>query len=187
MALATGQAKSSPEGNDGQGDAKDPSARGQSHFALQNKHLCAGAKSGQSPPRLSAAIKEELTRRDWNGNVRELRNAIEHAIVLARGGNLMPEHLPDPVAATHAETATDDPQQIATLVSDWAAAKLRGEPNAAELHNDLLKLVEPPLLEEALKHSHGQYVAAARKLGLHRTTVKKKLGQYGMESEETAE
>lgn len=141
---------------------------------------------GQSP-RLSAAIKEELTRRDWHGNVRELRNAIEHAIVLARGSNLMPEHLPAPVDAPHSDMAADDPQRIATLVSDWAAAKLQNEPFTAELHNELLKLVEPPLLEEALKHSHGQYVAAARRLGLHRTTVKKKLSQYGMDSEETQE
>ena len=80
-----------------------------------------------------------------------------------------------------------DPGKIAALVSDWAAAKLESEPSTAELHNELLKLVEPPLLEEALKHSHGQYVTAARRLGLHRTTVKKKLNQYGMDSDEGPE
>jgi two-component system nitrogen regulation response regulator GlnG len=135
-------------------------------------------------PRLSAAIKEELARRDWYGNVRELRNAIEHAVVLSRGANLMPEHLPAPVDAPRGEGAVDDPERIAALVGDWAAAKLESEPTTAELHNELLKLVEPPLLEEALKHSHGQYVAAAKRLGLHRTTVKKKLNQYGLEGED---
>jgi len=146
-----------------------------------------GADKSEAParPRLSAAIKEELTRRDWFGNVRELRNAIEHAIVVARGGSLMPEHLPPPVEAPRNVDATDDPVRIASLVSDWAAAKLQGEPDTAELHNELLKLVEPPLLEEALKHSHGQYVAAAKRLGLHRTTVKKKIDQYGLEGEES--
>lgn len=143
-----------------------------------------GQPDASARPRLSAAIKEELASRDWHGNVRELRNAIEHAIVVARGGSLMPEHLPAPVEAPYSDGSTDDPQKIASLVSDWAAAKLQGEPDTAELHNELLKLVEPPLLEEALKHSHGQYVAAAKRLGLHRTTVKKKLNQYGLESDE---
>src|SRR5262249_25574433 len=36
-----------------------------------------------------------LQRRPWHGNVRELRNAIEHAIILARGAVLLPEHLPE--------------------------------------------------------------------------------------------
>ena len=31
---------------------------------------------------------------DWPGNVRELENAIERAVVLARGQTIMPEHLP---------------------------------------------------------------------------------------------
>ena len=157
------------------------------HFLrLLAKRPIAGAESAETAarPRLSSAIKEELTRRDWHGNVRELRNAIEHAIVLSRGANLMPEHLPAPIDAPRSESTVDDPGKIAELVSDWAAAKLESEPSTAELHNELLKLVEPPLLEEALKHSHGQYVAAARRLGLHRTTVKKKLNQYGMDSDE---
>ena len=38
-----------------------------------------------------------------------------------------------------------------------------------------MKLVEPPLLQETVSHYGGQVLAAARRLGLHRTTVKKKL------------
>jgi DNA-binding NtrC family response regulator len=35
-----------------------------------------------------------LERHDWPGNVRELRNAIERAVILARGDLIQPEHLP---------------------------------------------------------------------------------------------
>ncbi len=49
--------------------------------------------------RLSPEALAELMRRPWHGNVRELRNAIEHALVLARGGVIAVEHLPAPVAA----------------------------------------------------------------------------------------
>jgi two-component system, NtrC family, nitrogen regulation response regulator GlnG len=45
----------------------------------------------------------------------------------------------------------------------------------------LLKIVEPPLLEAAMEH-YGQCVAAARALGIHRSTLRKKLEQYGLDS-----
>ena len=57
------------------------------HFAEQ----ISGAKLA-----LADETLVELARRDWCGNVRELRNAIEHAAVLARTGVILPEHLPDP-------------------------------------------------------------------------------------------
>ncbi len=55
------------------------------------------AKNGQPRPAISAAALAELQRRPWLGNVRELRNAIEHAMILARGGIIAPEHLPPPL------------------------------------------------------------------------------------------
>jgi DNA-binding protein Fis len=41
-------------------------------------------------------------------------------------------------------------------------------------------LVEPPVLRAVLQKHHGQYVGAARTLGLHRTTLKKKAEDYGV-------
>ena len=70
------------------------------------------------------------------------------------------------------------------LVSEWAEAELNDENNTDSLHERMLALVEPPLLEEVLRGSGGQYSLAARKLGLHRTTLRKKLDQYGIKSQE---
>ena len=55
--------------------------------------------------------------------------------------------------------------------------------NVAEtegLYEQLLELVEPPLLEAVLAQHHGQRAAAARTLGLHRMTLRKKLTQFGI-------
>ena len=41
-------------------------------------------------PTISDEAMAELQRRPWFGNVRELRNAIEHAMILARGGAIAP-------------------------------------------------------------------------------------------------
>jgi len=47
-----------------------------------------------TPPRLSPAVTAALEVYEWPGNVRELRNAMERATLMARGGILLPEHLP---------------------------------------------------------------------------------------------
>ena len=133
-------------------------------------------------PAISAEALAEFRRQPWYGNVRELRNAIEHAMILARGGRLLPEHLPPPVP--HAVTAgLVHEDAIAALVRQWAELHLEGAEEAADLYDRLLKLVEPPLLEAALRKCHGQCAAAARYLGLHRTTLRKKLDQLGIGGE----
>jgi two-component system, NtrC family, nitrogen regulation response regulator GlnG len=50
-----------------------------------------------------------------------------------------------------------------------------------------LEVIEPPLLEAALRRHKGQYAAAARMLGMHRTTLRKKLSQYGIDIETPVE
>jgi two-component system nitrogen regulation response regulator GlnG len=54
--------------------------------------------------RVSHEALEVLQAREWNGNVRELRGALEHALVLAREGVILPEHLP-PALPPHREIA----------------------------------------------------------------------------------
>ncbi len=131
-------------------------------------------------PSLSSAAKAELTRRAWHGNVRELRNVIEHAMIVVRGGLIVPEHLPTeaPPAAQPLPTAD---ATLTQLIRQWAESRLRENANLEDLYEQFLSLTEPPLFSAAVDHEHGQRVAAARKLGLHRHTLRKKLDQYGIE------
>jgi DNA-binding NtrC family response regulator len=46
----------------------------------------------------SAAALQALRAYSWPGNVRELRNAVERAVALCRGPDVLPEDLPDIVA-----------------------------------------------------------------------------------------
>jgi len=55
------------------------------HFAAQH---------AQGRHRLSPAVAASLSRYQWPGNVRELQNAMERAVMMARGGVILPEHLP---------------------------------------------------------------------------------------------
>ncbi len=150
------------------------------HFLRQ---IAAGAEERRA--RLSAEALAELKRRPWRGNVRELRNTLEHAATLARGGVIGPEHLPPPapLALVRHEAPAGDPSSIETLIGQWAAARLQAGDADGTLHEQLLALVEPPLFREALRRHHGQVATAARELGLHRTTLKKKIDQYGIDAE----
>jgi two-component system response regulator HydG len=54
----------------------------------------AAAQHGKPAPRLGAAVLERLRAYDFPGNVRELRNAVEHALILCTGDELAPRDLP---------------------------------------------------------------------------------------------
>jgi DNA-binding protein Fis len=69
-------------------------------------------------------------------------------------------------------------EAIASFVRQWAELQLRGDDEAGDLYERLLKLIEPPLFHAAMEHYHNQCAAAARRLGLHRTTLRKKLDDY---------
>jgi len=149
-------------------------------IALLAEHFLTmlAAKNNAVRPALSAEALRELEARQWWGNVRELRNAMEHALILARGGAVRAEHLPPPTPPSASEGSWDG--MLRAMICKWAERYLTRVPGADELRETLLKIIEPPLFEVVLRQHQGQVASAARQLGLHRVTLKKKLDQYGL-------
>ena len=103
---------------------------------------------------------ETLMSYHWPGNVRELRTAIEHAVVLCRGEKIAARDLP---ASVRGGAATADPQR-------------------ALARNDLtVTEAEKQLIIRALKETRGNRTLAAKKIGLSRRTLHRKLHTYGLE------
>ena len=127
-------------------------------------------------PTVSEAAGEELLSRVWPGNVRELRNAIEHALVVTRSGRIEPEHLPAPAgtALTASGGNADRQQQLVLALRAWVA-DFQESQSRLPTYEELLEVVEPPFLDLALEACQNQVATAARSLGLHRHTLKKKL------------
>lgn len=139
------------------------------------------AKNQLPRPSLSKRAEAELNRRPWHGNVRELRNAIEHAVIMARGGQIEPDQFPPPAPSAGVAGDSTPFASLSQLIRQWAESRLQEDGEREDLYERFLSLVEPPLLTATLTHELGQCTAAARKLGLHRHTLRKKLDQYGIE------
>ena len=133
---------------------------------------------------VSTEALADLEHRAWHGNVRELRNAIEHALIVARGRAIAPDHLPAPVnLAAGSQHHDDRAVLVAAAVQSWIRERLDDSQLVDRVYEQLLEVIEPPLLEAVLERHHGQCATAARQLGIHRTTLRKLISKHGLDAE----
>ena len=146
---------------------------------LLDRHAAA---TGGIPPAVTVEFIAAIRSRDWPENVRDLKAAVEHAAVVARGAPLGRSHLPADVRSAGGPVAAAT-HHLATAVREWAAAARQEFARLPEpdLHNRTVRLVEATLLREALAHTGGNRTAAAKLLGLDRATLRTKLRQLGLD------
>jgi two-component system nitrogen regulation response regulator GlnG len=139
---------------------------------LAEHFLQRAGSAGKPALRFTAEALEELCRRRWPGNVRQLRHAVEHGALLARGGWIGVEHLPPPMddrASQAGGRGLDD------ALRDWARQQLAAGTHHGQLYQWFLSHAEPPLFDVVLEQTAGNRAAAAELLGIHRATLRKKL------------
>ena len=88
----------------------------------------------------------------WPGNVRELRNALEFAVICARGSLIRPEDLPPELLEVRAEAPSSEPAQD-----------------------------EPERIRTALERANGNRTRAAELLGISRATLYRRMRELGIE------
>jgi DNA-binding NtrC family response regulator len=132
------------------------------------------AGEGQARPTLSQKAYAALASYPYPGNVRELSHAIEHATVLAGGGEIGVEHLPRMIVEHVRESA---------LANGAAGGKI----DVVELADDVVPLAEATRefekrhLRRALAATGGKRCNAAAKLGISRKSLWEKLRSYELE------
>jgi PAS domain S-box-containing protein len=97
-----------------------------------------------------------LVAHDYPGNIRELENIIEHAFVLCPSGLIERRHLPEQLTKSAAST-TGDRRSITSL-----------------------REMERIFIAEALRRNHGHRLEAARELGIHKSTLFRKIKILGL-------
>lgn len=109
---------------------------------------------------LSPKTIDILKKHDWPGNVRELRNVIERAINIAQGDKIYPEYLPDYIL----EKADFNKHQIVE----------------GGLLKNIVAKAEVDAIIKVLRECDDNKTLAAKKLGIHRTALYKKMETYNM-------
>ncbi len=125
---------------------------------------------------------DTLLRYHWPGNVRQLQNVIERAVVLAQGSMITRRNLPHEIV--HA-TAYDPSAAAAAASGGYGASELAEAPQApARLLTDSQSLNlaerEKAALMAALDQCNGNKKKAAELLGIHRPTLYTKLKKFGL-------
>jgi two-component system, NtrC family, response regulator AtoC len=116
----------------------------------------AEGKPGGTPPAISSEAMAVLRSLQWQGNVRELRNAMVRAVLNCSGGVVRPEDLP--------------PQGLRTTVSVPPSPEPAGAREVAERQR----------IQDALAECAGNQTRAAALLGISRRTLVDRLAKLGM-------
>ncbi|GLK57326.1 DNA-binding NtrC family response regulator [Methylopila capsulata] len=139
---------------------------------------------------LSAQALGLLERYDWPGNVRQLENAVFRAVVLAEGDVLRAVDFPQIAALLGAapEQLTEEPPP--SLARDLAEPELERRLDAPALPlfdaEGLLRPIESlerDAIRYAIRHLGGQMTEVARRLGIGRSTLYRRLKDLGLENE----
>src|SRR5437899_9655280 len=136
------------------------------------RHFC---KENNKPVlELAPDAMDALLTYDWPGNVRELRTAIEHGVVMATGPKITLRDLP--MAVRRAASPA-----VAGLPARSSATRAFGETTSPlDLHE-----TERRLIAQALAATNGNVTAAAKKLGISRRTLHRKINEMNLSKKQT--
>lgn len=142
---------------------------------------------GKQTTSISEPAVALMMKYDWRGNVRELENCIERAVLLSNGGPILPEHLPTEIhqAELNSTVAISDDTLIQPkhLSSETKRSDFETFNSAFRfsLPVSLLKMIEDleeQLIRQALGESGGIQVDAAKLLNISKNLLAHKIRKY---------
>ena len=147
------------------------------HFL--NKHA---TDLSQGEIYLSSETIKILNSYSWRGNIRELENVIKRALVLARTGPILSEHLPDHIISEDFKGAETDGllnNRFKQLIREYLLKNQ--ETQDGHIYEKIIQLVERQLFEITLEKHSGKQVSVAKTLGINRNTLKRKIDAMKIE------
>ena len=134
-----------------------------------------------------SSIDKEATRLlrgyEFPGNVRELQNYVERAVVMAESDEMTQELLPaDVLGEKPARGPRSEGSDLDTLTQDVVHHGLTSDDNNEDgLYNKIVNRVERELIYQVMQSCNNVQTKAASRLGINRNTLHKKLKEYDFE------
>ena len=122
------------------------------------------------------AALELLRSQPWPGNVRELENVMKRALVLSSSQVITPE---DIQSATGLDAPVSD-QWTEVARREFGEALDQLDADEAGPYWSFVERLERSLITEALQRCNGNQIRAARRLGINRNTLRKKMTDLGI-------
>lgn len=126
-------------------------------------------KTGRFVSGISKEALRALVNYEWSGNVRELENAIERAVIIASGRQIEIDDLPEAISRKAFEFQAEAKEARASAASNGASIGIEIELPAA------MQEVEKQVIEATLDYTGGDKSRAARLLNIGRKTLYRKL------------
>ncbi len=152
-------------------------------------------RQGRAPMDIEPQAARALLRYEWPGNIRELRNIMERAVLLSNGDKIALEHFPeDKLASTFKmskvtvapvapplEPSAPAPRPTTSVWSNPGRSRKRAstEVQAIDLKGGVDER-EREIIKDALARSRGNQTQAAKLLGISRRTLISRIEKYGL-------
>ena len=120
------------------------------------------AKYGRDVNAIDPQVLDSLRLHRWNGNIRELKNTIEKAVIMSDGETLKMEDLQLSILAGGQQSAADQPKA------------------AMEYYGETLEMQEEKTIRAAMEKCGGNLTLVAKTLNISRPTLYSKLKKYGI-------
>ena len=118
---------------------------------------------------LAPAALGQLERHDWPGNIRELRNVLEHAVAVSSGSVILPHHLPNALGKLDGGPSASVVALESSLAA-WLQQRLNEGASYKEIHDTLERMA----LRHLLARFDGKPTILARETKMNRVTLRKK-------------
>jgi two-component system nitrogen regulation response regulator GlnG len=164
-------------------------------YFIQRLTRLQSIEPGQAPPRVSASAMDLLRSYPWPGNIAELRSVIERALIQSRGAVLLSESIPilsgmdrklgheNSSSRSNSQSSPLKAMDMTEHFGAFVQNQLRS--NTQSLYEDSVRHLEAYLIPMVLEHTQGNRAAAARLLGMTRTSLRRKLQQLSISTEDT--